>query len=88
MQLGTFFIIATPIGNLADISLRALESLKFVDVILAEDTRVTQKLLQHYQIKNTLESCNAHQERKKVAKVLAWLGEGKNIAFVLMQVLH
>ena len=51
---GTLFIVATPIGNLEDVSSRALKTLKEVDLILAEDTRVTKKLLDHYQIKTSV----------------------------------
>ncbi len=55
-KLGTLFIVATPIGNLGDMTLRALETLKAVDAILCEDTRVTSRLLAHYEIKRPLVS--------------------------------
>ena len=57
----TLYIIATPIGNLKDITLRALHILKGVDLILCEDTRVTKKLLSHYSIKTPVESYHQHQ---------------------------
>lgn len=78
----SLFIVATPIGNLKDITLRALEVLGSVDLVLAEDTRVTRKLLDHYEIRTPLESFHEHSDRNKIAKVLRLLEEGKNIALV------
>lgn len=78
----SLFIVATPIGNLKDITLRALEVLGSVDLVLAEDTRVTRKLLDHYEIRAPLESFHEHSDRNKIAKVLRYLEEGKNIALV------
>lgn len=78
----TLYIIATPIGNLKDITLRALETLQSVDLILCEDTRVTQKLLAHYGIKKPLQSYHQHSKLAKVEQILAALEEGKSVALV------
>lgn len=80
MESGIFYIVATPIGNLADITLRALETLKNVDLILAEDTRTSSVLLKHYEINNHLESFHQHNEHKKINYYLSLLKEGKKIA--------
>jgi len=76
------YIIATPIGNLKDITLRALEVLKEVDVLLCEDTRVTQKLLNHYQLKIPLLSYHQHSKFKKIKKIIELLKEGKKLGLV------
>ncbi len=76
------YVVATPIGNMEDISLRALRILKEVDVIVCEDTRVTRKILSHYDIHNDLFSCPENAPESKVEKVLSWLEEGKKIALV------
>ncbi|MFN4226700.1 MAG: 16S rRNA (cytidine(1402)-2'-O)-methyltransferase [Candidatus Ratteibacteria bacterium] len=76
------YIVATPIGNIKDITLRGLEILKEVDLILCEDTRETSKLLNHYNIKKPLLSYYREIEKKKVAKVIELLKEGKDIALV------
>jgi len=78
----TLYIIGTPIGNLKDITLRALEVLKEVDLILCEDTRVTKKLLEHCQIKKPLLSYHQHSKLKKVNYILELLKQGKNLALV------
>lgn len=78
----TLYIVATPIGNLDDISFRALQTLKSVDLILAEDTRHTQKLLNHYQIKTSALSYHQHSKLKKEEYILKLLREGKNLALV------
>lgn len=75
-------IVATPIGNLEDISLRALRVLKESDSILCEDTRVTKHLLDHYGIKTPLISYHQHSGTMKVDKVITLLREGKNLALV------
>jgi len=80
--MATFYIVATPIGNLKDISLRALETLKEVDLILCEDTRVTKKLLDHYQINTLILSYYQHSKLKKIEYILQLLKEGKNLALV------
>ena len=78
----TLYIIATPIGNLEDITLRALRVLKEVDMILCEDTRMTQKLLQKYDIKTPTLSYHSHSGLAKVEKIFELLEEGKNLALV------
>jgi 16S rRNA (cytidine1402-2'-O)-methyltransferase len=79
---GTLYIVATPIGNLEDITLRALRTLKEVDAIYCEDTRVTSKLLARYEIRNSLFRLDAVTERKKSPEVLRRLLRGENIALV------
>jgi len=80
--MGTLYIVATPIGNLEDITLRALRVLKEVDLILCEDTRVTKKLLAKYEISARVESYHAHTKITKAEKFLDLLAEGKNVALV------
>ena len=80
--MSTLYIIATPIGNLEDISLRALRILKQVDLILCEDTRVTKKLLNYYNIKTLVQSYHQHSKLRKVNYILNLLKEGKNLALV------
>ncbi len=79
---GNFYVVATPIGNLEDISLRALKVLRNVDLILAEDTRETTKLLNHYDIKVPTLSYFQHSGDKRRFEVLNYLMEGKEIALV------
>jgi 16S rRNA (cytidine1402-2'-O)-methyltransferase len=79
---GVLYIVATPIGNLEDITLRALRVLKEVDLIAAEDTRHTQALLHHYGIKTPLTSYHEHNERSKAQDLVERLARGKNIALV------
>lgn len=81
-ETGVLFIVPTPVGNMADITLRAIEVLSSVDFIGAEDTRVTQKLLSKYDIKTTLFSYHKFNERNRVAFFLEKLKEKKNIAIV------
>ncbi len=76
------YTVATPIGNLADITLRALEILKNVDVIACEDTRVTSRLCEKYGIKTRLISYHKFSENKRVELFLSYLSEGKSIALV------
>ncbi|MDP4001803.1 MAG: 16S rRNA (cytidine(1402)-2'-O)-methyltransferase [bacterium] len=78
----TLYIVATPIGNLADISPRAITVLSNVDLILAEDTRVTRTLLEHYNIKKELLSYHQHSGRGVIDKIINFLENGKNIALV------
>ncbi len=79
---GKLYICATPIGNLADITLRALETLKSVDIIAAEDTRHTVKLLNHFDIKKPITSYYEHNKVFKGEKLISELLSGKNIALV------
>ena len=76
------YIVATPIGNLGDITVRALEILKTVDLIVCEDTRVTKRLLDHYQIVKPLLSYHQHSDDIRVQKIIRDLQHGKSIAFV------
>lgn len=82
MNKGKLHIVATPIGNLGDITLRALETLKSVDFILCEDTRVTKNLLNHYAITKPLISYHQHSDAKKVREIMDLLGQSKNLALV------
>lgn len=77
-----FYIVATPIGNLKDISLRALQILKEVDLILCEDTRTTKKLLSHYRVKNPTLSYHQHSKIKKIDYIIQLLRQGKKLALV------
>ncbi len=76
------FIVATPIGNLKDITFRAVETLKEVNLILCEDTRVTIKLLNHYEIKKPLLSYHERSRLSRVEKIIEHLEAGKNLALV------
>jgi 16S rRNA (cytidine1402-2'-O)-methyltransferase len=80
--MGTLFIVATPIGNLEDITLRALRTLKEVDAIYAEDTRVTAKLLARYEIKKPVFRLDETKETLKAKEVIARLENDENIAYV------
>lgn len=82
MNLGKLYLVPTPIGNLKDITLRALEVLKFVDIVAAEDTRQTLKLLNHFEIKKSLMSYHKHNEQEKSEDIIELLKEGHNIAIV------
>ena len=79
---GILYVVATPIGNLEDITLRALRVLKEVDLIAAEDTRHTQNLLGHYDIRTPLTSYHEHNERTKARPLVERLLQGQNIALV------
>jgi 16S rRNA (cytidine1402-2'-O)-methyltransferase len=80
--MGTLSIVATPIGNLEDITLRALRTLKECDVIYAEDTRVISKLLARYEIKKPLQRLDAATESKKAGEIIERLVEGERVVFV------
>ena len=82
---GTLFIVATPIGNLQDISLRAIETLRSVDIIACEDTHHTQKLLNHLGIKKRLVSYHEHNEESRSGELVDDLNEGKSVAVVRTQ---
>ena len=79
---GILYIVATPIGNLSDITIRAVEILKKVDAVLAEDTRHTKKLFDHYEIESPLVAFHEHNENEKVDYILAQIGSGKSLALV------
>lgn len=81
-KFGTLYVVATPIGNLGDITLRALETLKNVDAIAAEDTRHTSGLLSHFGISKKLIAVHEHNEHQSAEKLLAQLQAGENIALV------
>lgn len=81
--MSTLYVVATPIGNLEDITIRALRVLKEVDVILCEDTRVTQKLLARHEITaKQLATYNEQESGITAGKIIRWLEEGKNVALV------
>jgi 16S rRNA (cytidine1402-2'-O)-methyltransferase len=76
------YVVATPIGNLGDITLRALETLKQADRVAAEDTRVSGQLLAHFGIQKSLASIREHNEREAADKVIAWIVAGEAVAYV------
>ena len=81
-MLGILYLVATPIGNLEDITLRAIRILKEVDIIVAEDTRQTLKLLNHLEISKPMISFHRHSSEEKEMEIINKLQEGKNIALV------
>lgn len=80
--MSTLYVVATPIGNLEDITLRALRIFKEVDLIACEDTRLTKRLLDHYQIKTPTISYHQHSRLGKIDFLISELRKGKNIALV------
>ena len=78
----TLYVVATPIGNLRDITLRALDTLKSVDAIAAEDTRVSRKLLVHFGIQANLIPTHEHNEREAAQRLVALLSSGKSVALI------
>ena len=76
------YLVSTPIGNLGDMSLRAIETLKAVDVVISEDTRTTGFLLKHFEIKKPQIAFHEHNEDRSVPRIIAMLKDGKNIALV------
>jgi len=79
---GVLYVVATPIGHLDDLSVRALRVLSEVDIILAEDTRHSQKLLLHYGCKQRLVSLHEHNEQHRLEQILRWLAEGLQLALI------
>lgn len=82
METTRLYLVPTPIGNLADMSYRAVDVLKQVDLILAEDTRTSGKLLKHYDIKKPLKSFHIHNEHKATAPIIDALKSGKTMALI------
>ncbi len=82
MNSGKIYLVPTPIGNLKDMTLRGLEVLQSVDIVAAEDTRQSLKLLNHFEIKKTLISYHQHNEQGKSEDILEMVREGKSIAIV------
>ena len=82
MDLGCLYIVATPIGNLDDMSFRAVDVLKQVDIILAEDTRHSKRLLVHYEIDTPLRAFHEHNEVQKTQAILQELQAGKHLALI------
>ncbi len=81
-KTGTLYVVATPIGNLEDVTLRALRILREVDLIAAEDTRHTAKLLHHYGIRKAMVSYHEHNERQRTPQLIAHLREGRSVALL------
>ena len=79
---GNLYLVPTPIGNLEDITFRAINTLKEADIVFAEDTRVTFNLLKYYDISKPIESCHKYTEMKNKDKIINILKSGKNIAYV------
>ncbi|MCE9641135.1 MAG: 16S rRNA (cytidine(1402)-2'-O)-methyltransferase [Betaproteobacteria bacterium] len=82
MERPSLYVVATPIGNLADITLRALDVLKRVDVIAAEDTRLASRLLKHHDITTRLMAVHEHNERGAAQKIVQLLAQGKSVALI------
>jgi 16S rRNA (cytidine1402-2'-O)-methyltransferase len=82
VQFGTLFVVATPIGNLKDITFRAVEVLKDADLIAAEDTRKTDILLKHYEISKRMVSYHEHNEESRAAQIVDFLKAGDSVALV------
>jgi len=81
-MVGTLYVVATPIGNLEDLTFRALRTLQEVDLIAAEDTRRTSKLLAHYEVRKPLVSLHEHNESRETGHLIAKLESGVNVALV------
>lgn len=82
MALGTLYVAATPIGNLEDISIRALRIMREADYVLCEDTRITRRLLSRYEVKTPTISYHQHSGIGKIKQLLNYLAEGKNLVLV------
>ncbi len=83
--MGKLFVVPTPVGNLEDMTFRAIRVLKEVDLILAEDTRTSGVLLKHYEIKNALQSHHKFNEHKMVENVINRIMAGADVALFQMQ---
>jgi 16S rRNA (cytidine1402-2'-O)-methyltransferase len=81
-ERATLYLVATPIGNLGDMTLRAIETLRAVDYIASEDTRKTGRLLQHFEINSPQIAFHEHNERKATQRIMALLQSGKSVALV------
>ena len=81
-MIGKLFIVATPIGNLNDITYRAIETLKNVDIVLAEDTRHSKKLFAHFEISTPLKAFHEHNEREKTESIISELNSGISVALI------
>ncbi len=81
-EVSTLFLVPTPIGNLQEMTPRALDTLRNVDVIAAEDTRNTKKLLMYYQIQKPLISHHEHNQKESIPRIVSYLKEGKSVAVV------
>lgn len=79
---GKLFIVGTPIGNLDDVTFRSIDALKNVDFVLCEDTRVSQKLFDHFEIRTKTLSYHHHSDERKIKEIQNYLNEGKNLALV------
>ncbi|MBM4027878.1 MAG: 16S rRNA (cytidine(1402)-2'-O)-methyltransferase, partial [Planctomycetes bacterium] len=82
MATGTLYLVATPIGNLGDITLRAIETLRQVDLVASEDTRRTGLLLKHFEIEKSQMAFYEHNERQATPRIMRLLEEGKSVAVV------
>ena len=80
--MGKLFLVPTPIGNLGDITFRAVDTLNLSDLILAEDTRTSSKLLNHYKIQKPIRSFHMHNEHRKLREVISKLKSGQTIAII------
>ena len=81
-MIGLLYIVATPIGNLSDITFRAVDILKNVDFVLSEDTRHSKKLFDHYEIKSPLKAFHEHNENEKVNGIISSINSGKSVALI------
>lgn len=81
-RMATLYVVATPIGNLSDITFRAIETLKSVDLIVCEDTRHSRRLLDHYGIRKPLRSGHSHNERESAERVVGHLKDGQDVAYI------
>ena len=82
LSSNSLYIVSTPIGNLEDITLRAIEVLKNSDIILCEDTRRSIKLLNHFKVKNKLVSYHKFNEKKQASKVIEYINQGKILSLI------